>query len=647
MSPTSESSESPAAVGGCVRKTPAAPTGEASSIPLGATTPFRRRRDLVAVQQTHARRLYWLVKDPLTRNYFRLTEEEYFLLERLDGRVDWHELAAQHQRRFPRTSLHLDDLKEFAAHATTSGLASLDRPQRGAELADRGDSQRRAAFWTRFANPFWIRLPGFSPDGFFTAIEPLFGWFFSWWCATLCGLLIASAFGLVVVQFNEVSARLPSFNEYFTIENVLWLGAVLFVTKIVHEIGHGLACKRFGGEVHEVGVILVMFMPCLFCDVSDSWMIVDKKRRAAIGAAGMYVELVMAAIATWLWWLSEPGLFNFLCLHVMIVGSATSLLLNANPLVRYDGYYILSDLLEVPNLRQKSGAALSGALGKLCLGVNRPEDGRDDEAAGLGFAAYAFASLVYRWTVTFSLLWVREKMFEPYRLEVIGRGFSLLILMGFLITPAMRFMRFLLKPPSGEKVNLMRLAITLLLLVGAGYAIVDLPTTQRVFAPTVIEPRGSRLVYATTPGVLAEVHVRPGDRVEEGTPLATLSNPELSAAIAEMLAELNQKKAEIDRRSRARLTDPSAGVTIPTLRQTVTDLEEQLAESQRELERLVIRAPSAGAFIPPPDVKPHAKSKMLPEWSGAPLSPRNIGCTLAAGVVVGSIGEPTAFETVL
>ena len=123
-------------------------------------------------------------------------------------------------------------------------------------------------------------------------------------------LLILSAASLVLVQFDAFYAKLPGFHQFFQANNWLWLGLVLCVTKVMHEFGHGLSCKHFKGECHELGFMLLVLTPCLYCNVSDSWMLPSKWRRAAIGAGGMYVELVLASIATFVWWFSEPGLVN-------------------------------------------------------------------------------------------------------------------------------------------------------------------------------------------------------------------------------------------------------------------------------------------------------------------------------------------------
>ena len=176
-----------------------------------------------------------------------------------------------------------------------------------------------------------------------------------------------AAAALVFTHFDAFQARLPTFQQFFAGHNWLLLAAALAGAKVLHEFGHGLACKRFGGECHEMGVMLLVFTPCLYCNVTDSWMLPSKWRRAAIAAAGMYVELALAAGATFLWWFSNPGIVNSLSLNTMFICSVSTLAFNANPLLRYDGYYILSDLLEIHNLRQKADAVIRRAVTRWTL----------------------------------------------------------------------------------------------------------------------------------------------------------------------------------------------------------------------------------------------------------------------------------------
>ena len=178
---------------------------------------------------------------------------------------------------------------------------------------------------------------------------------------------ILSAGLWILVQYDEFLAKIPSYQQFFTLQNAFLLWVTFVVTKVLHEFGHGFACKHYKGECHSMGVLLLLFTPCFYCDVTDSWMLKNKWQRMTIAAAGMYVELFLASIATFLWWNSSPGLFHHLCFSVMLISSVSTVIFNINPLLRYDGYYIMSDWLEIPNLRTKSSRLFSESLRKVFL----------------------------------------------------------------------------------------------------------------------------------------------------------------------------------------------------------------------------------------------------------------------------------------
>ena len=281
----------------------------------------------------------------------------------------------------------------------------------------------------------------------------MFRWFFSPLALVLCCLLALSALTLVIVEFDVFRAKLPEFHQFFSIHNAFLLAVVLGVTKVMHEFGHGLSCKHFGGECHEMGVMILVLTPCLYCNVSDSWMLPSKWQRAAIGAAGIYVEVVLASICTFLWWFSEPGLFHNLCLNVMFISSVSTIIFNANPLLRYDGYYILADLMEIPNLRQKATTILSRKLGEWCLGMEPPEDPFLPQRNQVFFALYSVAAAAYRWLVTFSICWFLYKLFQSYDLKIIGQVVVLMSLWGLLVMPLYQVGKFFYVPGRLEQVK--------------------------------------------------------------------------------------------------------------------------------------------------------------------------------------------------
>ena len=333
---------------------------------------IRRRPDLIARRQHYLGRSYWVVKDPVGLTYFRFQEEEYALLNWLDGQISLDEIKDRFEAEFPPQKITLDEIQQFLGMLHRSGLVIAAVGGQGKQLLKRRRERRRKELMARLANVLCIRFKGIDPERFLNWLYPWIKWFYSPAAVFACIFFGLSALTLVMVQFQTVMNRLPAFHEFFSFQNALLLSATLGLTKVLHEFGHGMTCKHFGGECHELGVMVLVLTPCLYCNVSDSWLLPNKWQRAAIGAGGMYVELVLASFATWIWWFSEPGLLNHICLNVMFVCSVSTLVFNANPLLRYDGYYILSDITEIPNLRQKSTAVLSRKMGEWLLGLEQP-----------------------------------------------------------------------------------------------------------------------------------------------------------------------------------------------------------------------------------------------------------------------------------
>src|SRR5207244_3763192 len=193
---------------------------------------------------------------------------------------------------------------------------------------------------------------------------------FTLWCLTVSVGVRLAAVLLVATHFEAFREKLPDYHEFFSFKTIVYLWAALGCVKIIHEFGHGLSCKAFGGEVHEIGALLLCFSPCMYCNVSDAWTLPSKWKRIIISGAGIYVELIIAAIATFVWWNTPSHPFvNNMSLSLMVVCSVSTIVFNANPLMRYDGYYVLADLLEIPNLRDRCNRYLKNLVLDKCLGI--------------------------------------------------------------------------------------------------------------------------------------------------------------------------------------------------------------------------------------------------------------------------------------
>jgi putative peptide zinc metalloprotease protein len=362
----------------------------------------------------------------------------------------------------------------------------------------------------------------------------------------------------------------------------------------------------------------------------------------------MYVEVIIASIATWMWWYSHPGIFNQLCLDVMFVSSVSTILFNANPLLRYDGYYILSDVLEIPNLRQKATTILGRLASRWCLGIKQPEDPfLPQRNLGL-FALYAVASSVYGWIVTASIFLFMWNVFKPYRLEVLGQVLAAGALWGLVIRPVQGIMRFLNVPGRRDEVKILNLVIAATVAAALVAAIALIPLPQRVWCAAELRPRGEETVYVTVPGHVESVTVKPGDRVVKGQELARLSSIDLDLEIADLEGKAAQYRSRLDSLIRERFTDPAAGREVGTVEEALKSVEEQLEKTRRDRADLVLVAPRDGVVLPATSVKPQDDpSGKLPAWAGNPLDEQNIGATFVAGTVLCLVGEPEVLEAVM
>ncbi len=618
-----------------------------SSRPL----PLRVRPDLTARQHTYQGCGYWVVKEPLGLNYFRFQEEEYAILHMLDGKTSLQEIKDRFEKEFAPQKISFTDLQQFIGTLHRSGLVITTAAEQGRQLKVRRDERKWKESVQLMSNILAVRFKGVDPDRLLNWLSPYTRWFFTFPAMIFVLLLAAAALTLVMVQNDVFRSRLPSFQEFFGPSNWLLLGAVLAVTKICHEFGHGLACKRYGGECHEMGVMFLVLTPCLYCNVSDSWMLPNKWHRAAIGAAGMYVEVFLASIATFIWWFSEPGLLNHLCLQVMFVSSISTVIFNGNPLLRYDGYYILSDIMEVPNLRQKASSVLHRTMSKYCLGMEMPEDPFLPQRNQFFFGLYTVASNVYRLIVTASIMLFLNKVFEPYGLKVIGQMIALAGIYGLVVMPLWKLGKFLYVPGRMSQVKRKNVLITASTVAAVVAGILYIPVPQRVKCPVEVRPSNAESVYVVVPGHLEEMLIQPGDQVTRGTKLARVSNLDL-------LLELNDLENEEERlehlgnalnQQRLRASDSSEiEQTYVEVLQQLKSVREQLEKKRQQVNQIDLPAPIDGTVFAVPDKSSQSGSDgRLAEWSGSVFDAKNRGARLSTSDMICQIGDSRRMEAVL
>lgn len=557
----------------------------------------RMRPDLVINQQRYGGQSYYIIKDPVGLRYFRFREEELFLLSQLNGFNNLDDIRHAFVEKFRPQRLSVQELERFISQLLQAGLATAQTPQVGQRLYERYKKRQNDKLKQLFINLLYIKVPVFDPEYLLGKLLPYTRFFF-----TLPFFILALMFGiaslmLVLVNWSTFVSKLPAYQEFFTFRNIMYMWVTMGIVKVLHEFGHGLSCKRFGGEVHEMGLLFLVFTPCLYCNVTDAWMLPNKWHRAVIGAAGMYVELFLSSIFVWVWWYTEPGLLNTLSLSIIFVCSVSTVVFNGNPLLRFDGYYILADVAEIPNLRERANKYLGTVAGELFLGVDPVKDPFAPQKNRWLFVTYAIAAYLYRIMVTVTILYFLYTFLRPYKLGAISAMLAIAAGSSMVIYPLFRVFRTLQSKWRTLKVDKVRMAVAIPTAIAIVAAILLCPFPMRVDAPLILQPKDATSMFVQTPGLLSELHIKDGQLVEPGQLLAILDNPDLKMKFQSRQREYDQYQ-QMERSYRTMSRDAQAEQARLRSQAIYRDLD----RLRDELSKLDLRVPvdvRGAAFSPP------------------------------------------------
>lgn len=606
--------------------------------------PYRRRVDLVIAWIKYRGVKHAVIKDPLALKYHQLSPEQYAVLDRLDGERSLKQIRTEVQAEFPTEHFSLMDIQGLVIDLQEKQLLTALRLGQGPALLKAHRDNVRKKIGQTLRNPLTIQLPGWDPERVLQAMMPFVKWMF--YPKVIVTVLSCVGFALLFLsaRFGEIQKSLPEFQRFFGWPNLVYLWVALALIKVIHEFGHGLSCKYYGSECHSIGVMLLVFSPTMYCDVTDSWMLHNKWQRIMIGAAGMYFEMILSTIALIIWWNTEPGMFHYLCLNTFFVSTVSTVIFNANPLLKYDGYYMLSDLLEIPNLRQKADQITQRILARLCLGIELPSPAFLPDHGRFWFFTYVVASAIYRWMVFAGIITFFYTVLKPYRLQSLG------ILMA-IITILLSFGGFvwntykLISQPRRDSISKPRLAVTVAFLGVCAYLVLFLPFPWYVEAPFTVEPAGVVHIYNSVPGFVDSQSVRPGESVESGKTILTLVNPEIDARVSDAEVQLKAAQAEYDAYALSGQAELAA-----VSQEKLDSATKQLALLKEQQSRLVITAPATGTVVAPPRQGAMTVEQMrerLPSWSGTPLTSRNVGSFLEPQTHISSIAPSDQLQAVL
>jgi putative peptide zinc metalloprotease protein len=554
------------------------------------------REDISIIQQVYRGETSFVVKDLAAGRYFRFGAAEVQVLRAFDGQRTPEEIAAalagagirisaQAVESFARTMANAGFLERALEERTTLQIERL--------RAERNVRRRPALFRGELLRMRWSFG---DPDTMLARTLPYVDWMFGR-TFVLASIAVFALYGaLLGARWDEFSAALASTYSLQTISLtsivVLWVTAAVVI--LIHELGHAYACKHFGGEVRELGVMLLYFQPAFYCNVSDAWSFPERRARLWVTAAGGWIQLVVASLAAIVWWAATPNtLIADVAVAAMLVGGATTLLTNANPLLPLDGYFALTDWMEIPNLRLRAFAHFRWWLQRHLLRIDVPEPpatARERRVFMIyGALATVYTTLVLALVAFLVIGWSRDLF------GTIGGVLSAAALLYVLRTRIVGWGRSVVLAVRAHRDGLRRLRQPAA--IGAAvFALLLLfvPWTLTSPGEFVVGPLAARVVTAGDDGVVAQTFVREGMRVEAGTPLVRLVNHELERRILTTTRALDSIAVS---ESAARAS--GLGGVASRLDAERSEAAAALAALERRAAELVLRATSTGVVTTP------------------------------------------------
>ena len=516
----------------------------------------RLRRDLTVSRLETANGGFLIIKHPVSGRFYRFKEAERFIAEQLDGETPLDVIRERTEAKFG-ASLGLDTLNAFVKNLDKIGLLETSKP---GEKRDSGRPSRIRG------NLLYLRLALLDPDRLFTRLVPHIRLLFTRRFLVLSAIPILVALALTLANAREIAADLP---RLYQASAILPFFALILVVASIHEFAHGLTCKHFGGEVHELGFMVMYFQPAFYCNVSDAWLFPEKSKRLWVGFAGPYFELVLWAVATIAWRMTEPDTgINYAALIIMALSGLRSFF-DFNPFVKLDGYYLLSDLLELPNLRRRSFKYVGDGVKRL-LGFGRRVALHVSARERRIYLIYGLVATVSSLSLlSYGLIRLGSYLIDNHQ------PLALLSLVSYTgLRSGRRFRRLfgqrssrvdpdddgdvLTAGPDGapeeaepqarkrKRVRSWSREIRWAGVAAAALAVLFFVHLQlRIAGPFTVLPEENADVRAAVEGIIEEIRVHEGDQVNAGDVIARLADKDVRAEVLKTQAQVREARANL------------------------------------------------------------------------------------------------------
>jgi putative peptide zinc metalloprotease protein len=599
----------------------------------------RLRPDIEWTKYGDHKRSSWIARDPISLEYFHFQQSERALALALDGKATLKEILAK----------KVDDVSAERISRLVQKLdsACLTVPQIAGENGQRLwgvlKSQRRRSLFQLMLSPLAIRIKIFDPTRLLQLLAPLAKLLFSTYFVVFCAIMSAGVGVAVITKLIESPFSLASSFENITAQRAASLVLIYVLVKSLHELGHALACKKWTAECHEIGVFILVFTPCLYCNTTDSWKLSSRWRRACVAAAGIYVELIAATLGGVVWLTTATdSVLHLLGANVMIISSLSTVLVNANPLLRYDGYYVLSDLWGVPNLADQAREALRAFCTAWLTGKRMPQHRWDSSPAVL--AAYGLTAWLYRHFVAIMVVWAVWLLSAEFGLKLAGFFFAVITLANLALAGLFGFKQWVREIAMAGGVRLIRLLLLGVIAVLGFYGCLykSWPTTISSRVVTTFDE--TKPIYAEHAGILVSFAAA-GQDFDVGTELVRIESPELDLQLIDARGKVAMLVEHISQLKSRLVDEKNSATELANTTEELAKAREQLKILESEADSLAIIADSSGVLLANEFVSTQTLTELSDLENSRPLlSLPNLGRRVERGALLGWTSRLGKFE---
>lgn len=527
---------------------------------------------------------WYVLQDGSSGRVHRFTPSAYHFLGLMDGQRTVDEVLDLTEAALGDDAPTQEEAVALLAQLHAADLLIADTPPDTQEIFRRYQSRERGKWKRRLWSPLALRFPLVDPDRFLertiARVRPLFGL----WASLLWLGVVAAALVLAAIHWPELTENVS--DRVLKPANLVLILLIYPIIKALHELGHAYATKRWGGEVHEMGIMLLVLMPIPYVDASAASAFTQKRQRMIVGAAGIMVEMFLAALALFVWLAVEPGVVRALAFNIMLIGGVSTVFFNGNPLLRFDGYYVLSDALEMPNLGARSHRYFGYLIQRHLFGLDDANSPATTPGERFWLLVYALTSFLYRLFILFAIiLFIAGKFFIVGVILAAWAGFSQLVV------PAARQIGFLLNAPQLQRQRARALSIAAALLAGAVLLLFWAPIPLWTQVEGVVWAPQESEVRAGADATIVRLVAAPDSTVRPGDALLETEDPSLVGRVAILVADLHEATAQYDS------LRTSKQVEAQILKEKIVTIEADLALARERVDALTIRSPATGVFL--------------------------------------------------